>query len=208
MLLYPISTGQVYHLSAWHGWVVVLALAPAPFCLVDRTRWNPRMRRLEIYVGHEMCESSKEKFPDGQSNATWYTRHRLEEPRCGNSVVCIANACTVRPAYMVYGYMVLSFIWSIFCWSQSASAILVYNPVVWSARLYDQISVDKIGKKRLLFNGLKRGATFEAWKHTEMNFPNRHPLQFQGETVANGKGIGGAPSRGIDLQSQRPDCRG
>ena len=36
----------------------------APFCqLVDRTRWNLRMRP-KIYVGHEMCESPEEVFPD------------------------------------------------------------------------------------------------------------------------------------------------
>ena len=50
---------------------------------------------------------------------------------------------TLKPAYVDHGYKAFLHIRSILGWSQCISYVLHYNPLLRSARLYGQFSLDK-----------------------------------------------------------------
>ena len=56
---------------------------------------------------------------------------------------------------MVHGYKVFWHIRSILGWSQSVLAILPYNPLICSSRLYGKFFLDKTGQNMDLIRGLQ-----------------------------------------------------
>ena len=72
---------------------------------------------------------------------------------------------TLWPAYMLHGYKVYSVIWANFGWSQPVSDLLGYNPLIWSARLYGQYSVDKT-----LEHIPDRAALFQVFEYKSPNY--------------------------------------
>ena len=88
-------------------------------------------------------EVNQSRKMGGNWNERFAVTHRTTIHTKGASIKDVRKTTTVEPAYMVHGYKIVLHIWSILGWPQSVLAILTYNLLIRSGRLYGQFFLDK-----------------------------------------------------------------